>query len=112
MLIEPIIINYLKTELNMTDVYAEKPTPLPDSYVTVSLRDRGVTNHIEAVTLEFMSYAPSKYQAALLDEAVREAMDNATVLSKVMSSKCGGGSDSIDTDNKQYSYRSYYNLYL
>lgn len=112
MLIEPIILEYLKDELEMTDVYLEIPTPIPDSFVTIELKDRKVTNHIEAITLELMSYAPSMYEAASLDEKVRDAMDCAIELDEVMSSKCGGGNNSTDTANKKYRYRSYYNLYL
>lgn len=112
MLIEPIILEYLKKELNTENVYLEIPTPIPETFVTIELRDRSKTDHIEAVTLELMSYAPSMYEAASLDERVRDAMDCAITLDQVMSSKCGGGNNSTDTVNKKYRYRSYYNLYL
>lgn len=111
-MIETVILNYLKTELNMNDVYMEIPTPIPTTYVTIELVDRNKTDFIEAVTFELMSVAPSKYESALLDEKVRQAMDNIIVLDEVMSSKCGGGNDSTDTQNKNYRYRCYYNLYL
>lgn len=112
MLIEPILLSYLKTELDIENVYMEMPTPIPAEFVTLEVIDRKKTDHIEAVTVELMSYADSMYKAALLDEKVRDAMDCAVVLDEIMSSKCGGGNNATDTTNKKYRYRSYYNLYL
>lgn len=111
MLIEEVILNYLTAELN-TDVFMEIPEVMPPKFVTLEVKDRGKTDHIEAVTLELLSYADSMYEAAKLDELVRDAMDCAITLDEVMSSKCGGGNNSTDRQLKKHRYRSYYNLYL
>lgn len=112
MIIEPIILDYLKNELDIDAVFFEIPSPIPETFVTIELINRSKTDHIESVTLEFMSYAPTMFEAATLDEKVRDAMDCAVILDEVMSSKCGGGNNSTNTAIKKYCYRSYYNLYL
>lgn len=111
-MIEATIIAYLKNELNMDAVYFEIPTPIPDKFVTLEVTNRSKTDHIEGVTFEIMSYAPSMYEAAELDEEVRDAMECAITLDAVMSSKFGGGNNATDTAIKKYRYRSYFNLYL
>jgi len=111
-MIETTLLSYLKQELETNHVYMEMPSPIPKEFVTLEIKDRKKTDHIEAITIELMSYADSMYKAALLDEKVRDSMDCAATLDEVMSSKCGGGNNSTDTTNKKYRYRSYYNLYL
>lgn len=116
MLIEQVVKQYLDGVFTGegsdegVDVYLETPETLPASFIVFRLADRGKENQINAVTLEMMSYAPSKYEAALLDEKLRDAMDNIITLPDI-SCRFGGGNDSPDTSLKKYRYRCYYNLY-
>lgn len=109
MLIEQTVLEYLQSELNMSDVYLEIPDQIPELFVLFRVIERGKENQINAVTIEFMSYAQTKYEAAALDALVREAMENISTLD--LSVHFGGGNDNPDTTLKLPRYRSYFSLY-
>ena len=112
MLIEKTVIRYLEQKLNINEVYAEIPEEMPKRFIVVGIVDRGKTNHIDAATIELMSYANDKLGAAELDELVRNAMEQIIELDSIFSSRLGGGGDEQDTALKKYRYRSYYNLFF
>lgn len=110
MLIEQTVLEYLQDELDIDDVYLEIPNPIPEKFVVLHVIDRGKSNQINEVTIEFMSYAPSKYEAAVLDEQVRMAMENIIELDNI-ACHFGGGNDNPDTTLKIPRYRCYFNLF-
>lgn len=109
-MIEQTILEYLMDALDMSDIYLEIPREIPETFIVFRVTDRGLYNQVNEATLEFQSYAPSKYEAAVLDEALRNAMDNVNSLPSV-SGRFGGGNDGTDTTLKLPRYRCYYNLY-
>ena len=109
MLIEQKVKEYLDTELDVP-VYLETPKNLPSQYIVFTVISRGKEDHINNVTIEFMSYADSKFDAATLDEKVREAMENIVTYPDI-SCHFGGGNDSPDNTVKKYRYRCYFSLY-
>lgn len=111
MIIEKIVLNYLKTELDVP-VMVEQPTGQIGEYVVFQVTERGWENHIEAATIEFSSYGESKLDAAEVDEAVRNAMLDIVTLDEISASKFGGGRDDKDDELKRYRYRSYFNLFF
>lgn len=112
MLIEQLTLEYLKTALDMSEIYVQLPDNLPDRFAILTLADRGKVDQINAATIQIESYArKSKYEAATLDEAVREAME-AIGDTEDVSCRYGGGNDNPDTTLKMYRYRSYFNLYF
>lgn len=109
MLIEQTVKSYLDETLER-NVYLEMPNNMPNVFVVFHIVDRGKVDQINAATLEFYSYAPSKYEAAMLDETLREVMDEIAAYRDV-SCRFGGGNDDFDMQYKKYRYRCYYNLY-
>lgn len=109
-MIEKTVLDYLKTKLNMTNVYLETPKTLPDEFIVFTLVDRDRLNLIDTVTVEFFSYSTSKLNACRLDQNVRNAMYDITDLADVSASKLGGANDSYDTTLKRYRYRCYFNV--
>ena len=109
-MIEKTVLDYLIEELETNDVYLEMPNELPDQFVVFRVMDRGKTDQINAVTMEFYSYGRTKLEAAQLDEKLREAMDNIVTLPDI-SCHFGGGNDNPDTTIKRPRYRAYYNLF-
>ena len=112
MLIEQTVKDYLDTVFaeDEVPVYLETPQTLPSKFIVFTLIDRGKENHINEATLEFMSYADSKYDSALLDEKLREVMEEIVTYPDI-SCHYGGGNDNPDNTLKKYRYRSYFNLY-
>ena len=112
MLIEMKVKEYLDSVFEDTgvEVRMEMPEDISGSFIVISIVNRSSKDHVNNVTLEFSSYAPTKLEAARLDETVREAMDDISSLPDI-SGHFGGGNDDIDSVIKKYRYRCYYNLY-
>ncbi len=108
-MIEQFVLEYLKTKLDMTDIYVEIPQNIPDQFAVLTVVDRGKTNQINAVTMEIESYGSTKYKAASLDESVRGAMED--INEEDCACRFGGGNDNPDTTIKMPRYRSYFNIY-
>lgn len=110
MLIEKFVRDYLLTKLNVP-VYMEQPAGRVSEYVVFYVTDRGKENHINMATVEFSSYADSKFDAAELDQDLRDAMEGIVETPEIFASKFGGGNDDKDNELNRYRYRSYFNLY-
>lgn len=118
-MIETIVYSYLKAKFADLAIGFEVPAEHTDSFIVIQNIASGITDHINAVTLEFHCYAPSKYEAAVLNEELKKAMlgDDSVndyglaTLDAISSCKYGGGNDAPATNVKAYRYRSYYNLY-
>jgi len=111
MIIEAVVIEYLKNKLTNIPVYAEIPKNRPGKFVIVEKIEGGMTNHINASTLSIYSYANSMYEAAQLNESVKEYMLSIAELNTISGSKLGGDSRDIDSSNKEYRYECIFNLY-
>lgn len=109
-MIETTVKEYLETVIEGIPILLETPKNLPDRFIVFQLIDRGKEDQINAVTLEFRCFAGSKYDAALLDETLRSAMESLHENTDI-SCHIGGGNDDQDSALKMYRYRSYYNLY-
>lgn len=113
-MIENIILQYLSEILNVP-VSLETPKEDYEQYVVFEIVDRQRENFIDAVTVEFNSYADSKYNAALLDKSVRKTIEKMISLPEVNSVEIGGGrnsGDNLDSELKKYRFRCYFNIYF
>lgn len=112
-MIENIILQYLSEILNVP-VSLETPEENHDQYIVFEVVDREKENFIDAVTVEFNSYADTKYNAALLDKSVRKSIENMISISNITSVEIGSGrssGDNYDSELKKYRYRCYFNIY-
>ena len=111
-MIEETVKNYLDTVFAESGIpiYLETPKNLPEKFIVFQLIDRGRENRINEVTIEFRCFADSKYDAAVLDDTLRTALDAWNDGSDI-TVKIGGGNDDQDSILKKYRYRCYYNLY-
>lgn len=116
-MIEIVVYNYLKAKMPDIEIGFEIPAEHSDSFIVIRKMNSGISDHIEAITLEFHCHAPSKYEAAALDAELKKVMlgDDTTPgivsLDAISSCKYGGGNDAPNTNIKAYRYRSYYNIF-
>ena len=80
-MIEKIIYDYL-TDQGFS-AYLQKPKNPPSEYVLIEKTGSSRTNYINSATIALQSYADSLYSAALLNEAIKEAMDNSIALNDI-----------------------------
>lgn len=75
-MIEATLIDYLATELESDNVYAEVPLDPPVSFVIVERTGGARTDRIWSSTVALQSYGESLASAAALNEAVISALDS------------------------------------
>lgn len=109
-MIEKVILDYLNTALDV-DVYMETPDEnIPASYVLIEKTGSGVNNHLYSATLALQSIAPSLYEAAELNEAVKSAMNGCIALNSITRAHLNSDYNFTNTATKQYRYQAVYDL--
>lgn len=102
MMIEKTILNYL-SECISVPCYMEMPEELPAAFIVIEKTGSSVSNRITKATFAIQSYAQTLYEAACLNEQVKEAMDAIIELDSI--SKCELNSDYNYTDTALKAYR-------
>lgn len=74
-MIEKTLLDYLSARLDVP-VQMETPKDPPVSYVVLQKTGSHRENRVDTAIFAVQSIAPSLYEAALLNEAVKAAMDN------------------------------------
>lgn len=108
-MIEKTVLDYLAEELSVP-VYMEKPANPPASYVIVIKTGSGVTNFIFRATIVIQSIAETLYKAALLNEEVKNAMDQIITLPEITHSSLNSDYEFTNTQTKERRYQAVYDL--
>lgn len=109
MIIEKVIRDYLSAQLDCP-VYADMLETLPERFVLVEKTGSGRENYIRSATIALQSYGGSLYEAAQLNEQVKEAMDNAIQLSCICSTGLNSDYPFNDDSNKRHRYQAVYDI--
>ncbi len=109
MIIEKIIRDYLSAQLDCP-VYADMPEALPERCVLVEKTGSGRENYIRSAMIALQSYGESLYEAAQLNELVKNAMDNAIQLDCICSSSLNSDYPFNDDTSKRHRYQAVYDI--
>ena len=101
-MIEEKVINWLSDLLDVP-VSAEEPEQKPEQYVVVTKTGSGGDERVRTATLAVQSYAPTLYQAAVLNGMVISAMER--IIERDDVARCRRNSDYNYTDTKKKKYR-------
>jgi|SRR5699024_2294875 len=107
-MIELIILNHLKEKLD-EHVNLEKQDNLT-TYVLFEKTSSGKSNHLPSATIAFQSYADSLYNAALLNEKVKIAVESLIELNEIRGLTLNSDYNFTDTTTKQYRYQAVYDI--
>lgn len=115
-MIETIIRDYLEGALSGVPVFLEMPMvpdeELPTEFVLVERIAGSKTNQIDFASFAFKSYSTQRlYNAALLDESVRRAMEQAVTLDSIASVRLASNYNFTDVATKRYRYQAVYDIY-
>src|SRR5690554_4085662 len=108
-MIEIIVFNYLSNNLSVP-VYVEKPIQKPQRFVVLDKIGSSKEDYLFSSTIAFQSYAESKYQAAFLNEQVKEAVENMIVLDEIAGVSLNSDYNFTDTTTKEYRYQAVFNI--
>lgn len=110
-MIETIIRDYLSENLSVP-VLMEVPETenLEDSFVVIEKTGSSRVNLINRATLAIQSYAPSLYEAAELNETVKNILDASIKLSSISRAALNSDYNYTDTATKRYRYQAVYDF--
>ncbi len=112
-MIERIVLDYLTGHLDVP-VYMQEPiNRTPDevnSFVVIEKTGSGKENHLCTATIAIQSYAPTLYDAACLNEFVKELMENITELDDVTKSQLNSDYVFNKVSTKQPRYQAVFDL--
>ena len=108
-MIEIIVYDYLNENLPVPS-YTEKPSNPPKRFVLIDKIGSSKENHLKSSTIAFQSYAESKYQAAYLNEQVKDAVENMVVLDEIAGVSLNSDYNFTDTTTKEYRYQAVFDI--
>ena len=100
-MIEIIVKEYLSKQLEI-EVVTERSDAKMKKYLLIEKTGSSRENFIDTATITIQSYAESMYEAAVLNERVKKAMDDIAVLSNVSKSELNSDYNFTDTTKKEY----------
>ena len=107
-MIEKIVLEYLSANLNES-CYTERNGQKGKFYIIEKVGG-GENNHIKRASLAIQSCADSMYEAALMNEAVKEAMRGITALAVISSCKLDSDYNYTDTTTKKFRYQAVFDI--
>lgn len=108
-MIEIIVKEYLSKQLEI-EVVTERSDAKMKKYLLIEKTGSSRENFIDTATITIQSYAESMYEAAVLNEKVKKAMDDIAVLSNVSKSELNSDYNFTDTTKKEYRYQAVYDI--
>ena len=102
------LLDYLDEELPV-GVYMEAPEQLTN-YILLDQTGSSRINHIITTTIAIQSYASSLYEAMVLNEAVKAAMDGFLELAQVIKVELETDYNFTNTATKQYRWQAVYSI--
>lgn len=108
-MIELIILNHLKSKLDVP-VSLEKPSAQTGSYVVFEKTSSSKGDHLPSATIAFQSYAKTLYEAVVLNEQVKEAVESLIELDEIRGLSFNSDYNFTDTSTKEYRYQSVYDI--
>lgn len=109
-MIEVIVYTFLENELEDVPVYMEKPENPPERYVLIEKTGSGIENHIKSATFAIQSYADSMFEAASLNEVVKEKMLDIIGEKEITKVSLNSDYNFTDTATKKYRYQAVFDL--
>lgn len=108
-MIEIVIKQFLDEHLNVSS-FLEVKTKMPEKYVLFERTGGKKKNHINKATFAFQSYANSMFEAAQLNEELKEVMESIVMLDEVSSIKLNSDYNFTDTTTKKHRYQAVFDI--
>ena len=108
-MIEETVLDYLSEKIPVM-VRMEEELDMPAEYILVEKTGGGETNHIRRATIAIQSYAGALYRAMLINEEVKEAMEDIVILDEISRCTLNSDYDYTDTTRKKYRYQAVFDI--
>ena len=104
-MIEVIIKQYLDEHLDVPS-YFEHDSQEPARFVIIDRTGGNAQTGLKTAVIAFQSYADSLYEAASLNERVKEVVEGMIWLDDIASVKLNSDYNFTDTETKRYRYQA------
>lgn len=108
-MIEVVIVNYLNKYLSVPSSL-ERPDKSIKKFILIEKAGGSKSNHISSATFVFQSYALSLYEAAVLNEELKQVVENMIELDEISSIKLNSDYNFTDTQTKEYRYQAVFDI--
>lgn len=108
-MIELILKQFLDSRLEVP-VLLEKERQLTGKFVIFEKTGGSSSNQLKTATIAIQSYAESLYEAALLNEEVKEVMSNLVEVTNVSGVTLNSDYNFTDAETKQYRYQAVFDI--
>lgn len=109
-MIEDFTLRYLSSKLDDVPGAIGQPSPLPPYCFVIKKTDSETSNMIPTDTLSLYAYAPSEYEAAQLNERIKQAMQTMADQDAICNVAFYTDFSDDDTEYKVPRYQSIYNV--
>lgn len=109
-MIELIVKNYLSTKLEIPIVF-EHQKNLPKKFVLIQKTGGSRENFLNSSTVAIQSYAESMFEAAKLNEKIKNLMYGLITVDEVSSVDLNSDYNFTDTETKQYRYQAIFDIH-
>lgn len=109
MIIEVYVCGYLNGNSGIP-AFGEVPEQTPKRFFVVEKLGSGEENLIGSAIIAVQSFAPSKLEAAVLNEQVKELMKHITERPEISKCKLNSDYDHTDTKSKRYRYQAVFDI--
>lgn len=111
MIIEEYVRNFLNERMSVPVLLQIPKKDIPSSFYLIEKTGGLMTNHIKRSTLTIQSYGESLYDASVLNEKLKFAMEyHAIELSEIVSIELDGDYNFTDTTSKKYRYQAVFDI--
>lgn len=109
-MIELIVKNYLSTKLEIPIVF-EHQKNLPKQFILIQKTGGSRENFLNSSTIAIQSYAESMFEAAKLNEKIKNLMYDLITVDEVSSVDLNSDYNFTDTETKQYRYQAIFDIH-
>lgn len=109
-MIEKIVLDYVAERLPLPVVMEVPEPPAPKRYVVIEKTGSSKTNLISTAMIAVQSCAESLYEAALLNETVKDLLSGIVTLSSVGACRLDTDYNFTDPESKTYRYQAVFRI--
>ena len=91
-------------------VYMEEPEEKPSKYIILEKVGGGKSNGLKSASFAFQSYGSSLYDAAMLNEELKEAMEDIDNQEPISRAELDSDYNFTDTETNRYRYQAVYDF--
>lgn len=108
-MIELMILNYLTDHLSVPS-FLEHQKNEPKRFIIFEKTSSSKNNYLPSATFAFQSYAESMYEAAKLNNELKEVIENMIELDEISGIRLNSDYNFTDTEIKRYRYQAVFDI--